>query len=296
LNTQPEISVLKSRHDAEHLTQSYDALLADARQLAANISMGAHGRRRSGMGEEFWQYRTAVDADALRDIDWRQSARSDNHFVRQLEWQNTQAVHLWVDRGASMLFHSQEALPIKAYRAAVLALSVSILLAKAGERVGWMDIADPPKNGMAQVGIIAEALSHLSPDLEFGNPARKQMKQGQKAVFISDFLGDWDEIFDNLSYAANQNVDGYLVQVLDPVEQEFPFKGRTVLFSMNEAHKFETLRAQSLRDEYLEKLAERKAALQKLSRKTGWRYTTHQTNEPASTPLMWLYHALEGSA
>ena len=296
MNTQPEISVLKTRHDAEHLTHSFEALLADARQLAANISMGAHGRRRSGVGEEFWQYRAAVDADALRDIDWRKSARSDSHFVRQHEWQNTQAVHLWVDRGASMLFRSQGSLPIKAYRAAVLGLSVSILLAKAGERIGLIDLADPPKNGMAQVEIIAEALTHLSPDMEFASPAKKEMKQGQKAVFISDFLGDWDKIFENLSYAANQNVDGYLVQILDPVEQEFPFKGRTVLFSMNEAHKFETLRAQSLRDEYLEKLAERKAALQQLSRKTDWGYTMHQTSEPASGPLMWLYHALEGSA
>ena len=93
------------------------------------------------------------------------------------------------------------------------------------------------------------------------------MKQGQKAVFISDFLGDWDHIFKSLSYAANQNVNGYLVQVLDPVEEDFPFRGRTVLFSMNEGHKFETLRAQSLRDEYREKLAERKAALQQLSQK-----------------------------
>jgi len=120
LTQTPDITALKTQHDAEHLTQGFAALLAEAHQLTASISHGAHGRRRSGAGEEFWQYRMAVETDAIRDIDWRRSARSDDHFVRQHEWQNTQSIHLWVDRGASMLFHSQETLPMKAQRAAVL--------------------------------------------------------------------------------------------------------------------------------------------------------------------------------
>lgn len=294
MNQTPDISALKIRQDAEHLTQGFADLLADARQLAASISHGAHGRRRSGAGEEFWQYRAAMDTDAIRDIDWRRSARSDDHFVRQHEWQNTQSVHLWVDRGASMLFRSHNTLPYKAYRAAVLGLGVSILLVKGGEKIGLTDLADPPKPGNLQIERMAVILAQTAPDQEFAPPAKKGMKQGQKAVFISDFLGNWDQILDRLTYTANQNVDGYLVQVLDPVEEEFPFKGRTVLFSMNGGHEFETLRAQSLRDEYREKLAERKAALQQLSRKTGWRYCCHHTNAPASVPLMWLYQALGG--
>lgn len=288
------ISVAKTRHDAEHIAQGFAELLANARQLAASISLGAHGRRRSGAGEEFWQYRAAMDTDALRDIDWRRSARSDDHFVRQHEWQITQAIHLWIDRGASMLFRSQETLPMKAERAAVLGLAISILLAKSGERVGLTDLPEPPKQGHDQVDKMAAALAKTSSDQEFGLPPRKEMKQGQKAVFISDFLGDWDQILESLSYAANQNVDGFLVQVLDPIEENFPFKGRTVLFSMTEGHKFETLRAQSLRDEYKDKLADRKAALQQLARKTGWRYCCHQTNTPAMEPMMWLYQALAG--
>jgi len=286
------ITAVSTRFEAEHLAKGLAALLAGAHQLAASISHGAHGRRRSGAGEEFWQYRAAVDSDAVRDIDWRRSARSDDHFVRQHEWQNTQSMDLWVDRGASMLFRSQNNLPAKAERAVVLGLAVSILLEKAGEKIGLTDIADAPKTGLTQIEKMAASLVHTLPDQEFSIPARKEMKQGQKAVFISDFLGDWDQISDGLSYAANQNVDGYLLQVLDPVEEDFPYRGRTVLLSMNRVHKFETLRAQSLRDEYREKLAERQDALQRLARITGWQYCCHLTNAPAITPLMWLYRAL----
>jgi MoxR-like ATPase len=294
LTQSTSISSLSARHDAEQLSQSFVELLVEARQLAASISLGAHGRRRSGAGEEFWQYRAAMNTDALRDIDWRRSARSDDHFVRQHEWQITQAVHLWIDRGASMLFRSEQTLPMKAERAAILGLAISILLAKSGERVGLIDLPDPPKQGRAEVDKMAAALAKTFPDQEFGLPPKKEMKLGQKALFISDFLGDWSEILESLSYAANQNVDGFLLQILDPVEEDFPFKGRTVLFSMNEGHRFETLRAQSLRDEYKDKLTERQAALQQLARKTGWRYSCHHTNTSAMEPLMWLYQALAG--
>lgn len=290
----PDIPALQTRHDAEHLAQGFASLLADAHLLAASISVGAHGRRRSGAGEEFWQYRTAVQTDAYRDIDWRRSARSEDHYIRQHEWQNTQSVHLWVDRGASMLFRSQKTLPQKAERAVVLGLAICILLSKAGEKVGLTDFADPPKHGALQIENMAAALAKTHPTQEFNVPAQKEMKQGHKAVFMSDFLGDWDQIFANLSHAANQNVDGYLMQILDPIEEDFPFMGRTVLFSMTEGHKFETLRAQSLRDEYRDKLAERQSALKQLAKNTDWKYCQHKTSEPAITPLLWLYQMLGG--
>ncbi len=296
MNQTQNMSAVAIRQSADGLAQSFAELLAEARQLAANISLGAHGRRRAGVGEEFWQYRVAVDTDAVRDIDWRRSARSDAYFVRQQEWQNTQSVHIWVDRGASMAFRSGDALPMKMERANILGLALGILLAKAGEKVGLLDLAEPARQGIGHMDTLASALIHTSLDQDFCVPPKKEMKQGQKAVFLSDFLGDWDEIFENLSHAAHQNVDGYIMQVLDPAEETFPFKGRTVLLSMNNQHKFETMRAQSLREEYQEKLAERKAALQQLSKRTGWRYTCHVTNTPATPQLMWLYQALEGTA
>ncbi len=296
MNQAQNTSAITTRRDAEGLAQGFAELLAEARQLAANISLGAHGRRRAGVGEDFWQYRAAVDTDAVRDIDWRRSARSDAHFVRQQEWQNTQSVHIWADRGGSMAFRSDDSLPLKLERANVLALALSILLAKAGEKVGLLDLADPARQGLGQVDRLASALVRTNLSDDFSVPPKKEMKQGQKAVFMSDFLGDWTEIFEGLSHAAHQNVDGYIVQILDPVEQDFPFKGRTVLLSMNNQHKFETMRAQSLREEYQEKLAERQAALQQLSKRTGWRYSCYTTNTPATPQLLWLYQALGGVA
>ena len=92
------------RARAETLGHSLPALLAEAEHLAAHVMMGEHGRRRPGTGEDFWQYRAAQPGDALRSIDWRRSARSDQTYLRMQEWQAAQSVTLWVDGARSMSF------------------------------------------------------------------------------------------------------------------------------------------------------------------------------------------------
>ena len=82
------------RARAEALGQTLPPLLAEAEMLAATVMLGEHGRRRAGLGDEFWQYRPAHQGDSARMIDWRRSARSDAHFVREREWQAAQSVTL----------------------------------------------------------------------------------------------------------------------------------------------------------------------------------------------------------
>ena len=108
---------LTLRSAAETLAAPLPPLLAAAEHLAANVILGAHGRRRSGLGDEFWQYRPLHAGDEARMIDWRRSARSDAHFVREKEWQAAQSVAMWIDRARSMGFTSRKDLPSKGERA-----------------------------------------------------------------------------------------------------------------------------------------------------------------------------------
>ncbi len=284
------------RHDAETLAAGFPDLLAHAQQLAATMSLGNHGRRRHGPGDEFWQYRAAVAGDHMRDIDWRRSARSDQQFVRQMEWQNLQSVHLWIDSAAAMDYASSAKLETKAARARLLGLATAILLAKAGESFGLMQDPEPPRHGQGQITKIAVRLAAMQSADEYGLPPQKHMAQGNRALFISDFLGDWDALVEALSRAADQKVEGCLLQILDPAEEDFPFDGRTIFQSMQGGVQFETRRARALRDDYLARLAERKAQLADLAARTGWQYSCHHTNEPAQAALMWIFNALAGPA
>ena len=88
-------------------------------------------------------------------------------------------------------------------------------------------------------------------------------------------------------------MQGALLQVLDPAEEEFPFAGRTIFESMAGSLRHETRQAGELRARYLARLAERKDRLAALARAVGWQYTTHHTGGPAQAALLWLYRALE---
>ena len=284
------------RSDAQAISVGVPALIARARRLAATLSLGVHGRRRSGHGEEFWQYRQADVGDSARDIDWRRSAQGDQYFIRQTEWQTAQAVHFWVDQSASMQFCAGNPDVSKSMRANTLATAVAILLAKGGERFAHLDDLDRPKTGEAQINRFASHFSAHEDVDDYGRPVGKPIAKGARAVFISDFLGDWDAILDGVSRIADQDVQGALVQVLDPQELVFPFKGRTIFKSMKGSLSFEARRANGMRDAYLERLAERQDALQALARGTGWRFTSHQTDRSAQSALLWIYQALEAGA
>lgn len=282
---------LRSR--AEALASPLPPLLADAEHLAATVQLGQHGRRRAGMGDEFWQFRPAHAGDESRMIDWRRSGRADSHFVREKEWQAAQSVMLWVDDARSMEFTGDAGRMTKADRARLLALAAAVLLIRGGERVGMADASLPARAGDLQLVRLAAMLSDAAGTADYGAPEARAMQPFSRAVFISDFLGDPAPVEAALTAAADRGVRGALVQVLDPVEEAFPFDGRTVFESMGGGLRHETRKAGDLRDRYRARLAERKDRLSDLARITGWQYSVHRTGEPAQGALLWLYGALD---
>lgn len=281
------------RARAEGLAGPLPPLLASAEHLAATVLLGRHGRRRPGIGDEFWQYRPAHAGDEARQVDWRRSARSDAHFVREKEWQAAQSVVLWVDPSQSMDFASTDRLPTKSLTARTLALAVAILLIRGGERVGMADRTLPPRSGELQLLRLADTLSSMDDLSEYGRPETRGLLSHSRAVFVSDFLGDITPVTTALTKAADRGVRGVLLQVLDPAEEAFPFDGRTIFESVGGSIQFESQKARDLKDRYLDRLAERKAELKSLASLTGWQTHVHHTDRSASSALLWLFTALE---
>jgi len=280
------------RGGAEALAEALPPLMAEAEHLAATVMLGAHGRRRAGMGDEFWQYRPAQPGDAARQIDWRRSGRSDTHFIQEKEWQAAQSVMLWVDDAQSMDFASDKNLSTKADRSRLLAMATVILLMRGGERVALSNLGTPPRAGELQLARIATALFLDEARPEYGAPSVQGMLPHSRAMFVSDFLGDWDLVSDRMTKAADQGVKGVALQILDPQEESFPFDGRTIFESVGRTVAHETLKASELRDRYLERLAERKERLENLARQTSWQYYCHHTSDGAQSALLWVYGAL----
>lgn len=289
------ITPLSLREAAATQAASFPPLLARAEQLAGAVLLGEHGRRRAGMGNDFWQYRPMQPGDSRRMVDWRRSARSDTQFVRDKEWQIAQSLQIWVDQAASMRFSSAPAYPQKAERARVLAMAISILLIRGGERVGLTGDALQPRSGNIQIDRLAELLSR-DDAADYTTPDARGLIPHAHALFVSDFLAPLEPIADALTKAADNGIRGVLLQVLDPSEEAFPYHGRTIFQSVGGTLAHETLKAHDLRARYLARLAERKSELDTLCTASHWRYHCHHTNESAQSALLWLYRAFDEGA
>ena len=123
------------REAGEQLGGRLPPLMIEADRVASTVAQGVHGRRRIGVGETFWQFRTYQPGDAAADIDWRQSARSRHLFVREQEWEAAASVWLWCDLSPSMGFRSARTIPEQT-RAGAGTDDGAGLAAGAGRRTG----------------------------------------------------------------------------------------------------------------------------------------------------------------
>ena len=142
-------NTLLARHRAEELASALPPLLVAAERVAATVAQGVHGRRRVGLGETFWQFRRYQAGDSPQRIDWRQSAKADPVFVREMEWAAAQSVWLWRDASPSMRWRSRESWPEKLAHADLLTLALAVLLVRGGERVALLGSGQLPGQSAA---------------------------------------------------------------------------------------------------------------------------------------------------
>jgi uncharacterized protein (DUF58 family) len=277
------------------LAGTLPALMVAADRVAATVIQGVHGRRRVGQGDAFWQYRPYRDGDSASQIDWRQSARSRNLFVRETEWEAAASVWLWRDGSPSMQYASLRGLDTKAVRAEVITLALASLLTDAAERVAVLGTGMRPITGRIAVRRIAETLfdetregNRQPPSL----PPMVPLPAHGTVVLVSDWLDPLEKIEDIVRYYASAGVRGHLVQVLDPAEEDLPFDGH-VKFEGLEAEGQHTIRrVETVRTAYGARLAAQREGLQRLARPANWTVHLHRTDRPAQTVLLSLYLAM----
>ncbi|MCP5039118.1 MAG: DUF58 domain-containing protein, partial [Rhodobacteraceae bacterium] len=199
-------------------------LLAESRHITNTVINGWHGRRKRGIGENFWQFRPYVEGETLAKIDWRRSARDEHIYVRDKEWEAAHTLWVWADNSPSMLYLSAQAEVSKQSRAMVIALALCELLARSGERVGWPGVTNTLSHRNAAERIAAE-LSHA--EEKSGFPPTEHIKKYSELILISDFLDPVDKVITRLDAIAQRGIRGHLVHIIDPAEEDFPYAGRT---------------------------------------------------------------------
>lgn len=277
--------------EAERLAGALPPLLVAAERIAETVAQGAHGRRRVGPGEAFWQFRPYAPGDRPQSIDWRASAKSDAVFVREMEWAAAATVHLWRDPSPSMDWHSHANLPRKRERADLLLLALASLLLRGGERVALLAPGERPRFGRGALPGLVQALNSFSASDSALPPPLPLPRHGH-VVLIGDFLAPLAEVEARLKALARNGVQGQLVLLLDPAEEALPFAGRVRFEGLENEGDWLVPRSEAIRDTYRQRMADHQAGLIAITRALGWRFERHLTDQSASHTLLTLYLAL----
>jgi uncharacterized protein (DUF58 family) len=280
-------AALPALGEAKSVAAGLPDLLIEARRVAATVVAGWHGRRVAGRGETFWQFRQFSTGEAAVGIDWRRSARDEHFYVREKEWEAAHLVWLWPDISVSMDFRSRLARASKRDRALVMVLALADLLGGAGERIGLLGESDPilAHNAAERIAAFIGRMTPRPPDT-------RRLRRFTDVVLVSDFLDPMAEVEARLDAIVRSGARAHLVQVTDPVEETFPFAGRTEFEDPETGLRHVVGRAEQYRGEYLARLAALREQLSLLCRRLDWTFLVHRTDRPASEPLLALHARL----
>ena len=292
---------------AQKHSSMFPDLLVEAQAVAATVAMGVHGRRRVGQGDAFWQFRPyETETDGRQRIDWRQSAKSEQLYVRQNEWEAAQTVWQWCDASASMRWRSKASLPSKYERSATLLLALAILLNGAGEFVGLLGQSQlapaADKKACERLAYrLAQAIDQpQQPPSSGGFPAPvthsgQALQRHAHCIWFGDFLRAPDDLARALGSYSDLGLSGTLVQVLDPAELSLPYSGR-VQFSFERGEPDVLVpKVEAIRKEYIEHLKAHQQTIAQAAQAVGWHFCVHDTAEPPQMPLLSVYTALTRS-
>ncbi|GAN53650.1 DUF58 domain-containing protein [Tanticharoenia sakaeratensis] len=277
-------------------------LVLQAERIARALAAGAHGRRMAGAGEDFWQYRAAQPGEPASRIDWRQSARSDQLWVREREAESPQTIALWCDPSASMAWRSQPALPTKRDRAQVCTLALASALLRGGERVGMLGMGarNSARPGRFHTGQSAfPALAHVLTEAPAPGgddwPETRALRPYAQILLVSDFLWPEERIAGVLDAISGRAGRAHLLCVLDPAELTLPYEGR-VRFNALETGDSLTLPAvETLRTDYDAAIARHLDILRTHCAAHRADFTLHVTDQSPMPALLALHGRLSGA-
>ncbi len=274
---------------ARALAERLPPLVVEALRIADTVTAGAHGRRRAGPGDAFWQFRPYMAGEPAHAVDWRVSGRSDQVFVREREWAAAASLYLWRDGSQSMRWRGHKSRPSKLERAELLLLGLAALAVRGEEQVALLGLDQRARQGRAALTHFAQALTEPG---EESLPPEGPLPRQSDLLLFSDFFSPLDELARRLGLLASRTARGLMVQIYDPAEAALPFEGRIRFEGLEGEGRWLAPRVESLRGAYVERFRNHQAALASLAGSLGWRFLAVPTDRPAAAALASLHAGL----
>lgn len=267
---------------------SPDEIVALIEQADALRQSRAHGREvflrhpgdaRSahlGHGLDFEEVRAYQASDDIRAMDWRTTARTGKPYLKIYREEHHPALHIVVDRSASMRFGTQRQLKVtQAARAAIVA---AVLESSAHACVGASMIDSelqvlPCLNKQTGILQLAQRCALPCPPLlqnsqhiqaqwlESLRRMATSLPNGSRVLLVSDFQWLFQEARLLLAHLATYH-DLAVIQISDPAEQQLPALGRMPFYDLAQSQvRWIDTGNRSVRDHYAQAASQQHADL-----------------------------------
>ena len=259
-------------------------IIFDSEILSRNIIEGLHPSRFSGKGEDFWQFKEYRQGDNVSLIDWRKSAASSRVLVKQRENETAKTVYFYFDKTKSMLFKSKKKLQSKFEVAILLTLTLSRIFLKNRENVFHFKT----KKNIVRCSndLSSFTKSFLLEENHIEYPNKSLLANNSICFIISDFFYDIKIVSNFLSSLRKNNISGFLVQVLDPLEINFNIGENLLLNDLETNAKLRVGESKKYKTFYDKKFNDLQNNLQELCENSNWSYLLYDTKKNIKLTLI----------
>lgn len=280
------------RLKAEELSNKIPSLYVKADRIANTIWEGMHNRNKDGLGDNFWQFRKYEYGDPAHLIDWKKTAKSNETFIQEKELQTLQNFVIWRDTSKSMNFRSSESIDTKLYRANLFTLTLTIILSKSGENIVLNGLKSKLLKGGNAVNFVSNQINEKVTDSFKSSPNINEIKNNSDVILIGDFLNNINETEKTIKELSNRGINGIIIQILDPAERFFPYKGRINFNGLEGEKNILIGKAESVRNDYKKAIKIHIEKLEKLTTSYSWKYILDNSDQDASISLQNICNTL----
>ena len=280
------------RLKAEELSNQIPSLYIKADRIANTIWEGMHNRNKDGVGDNFWQFRKYEYGDPAHLIDWKKTAKSNETFIQEKELQTLQNFVIWRDTSKSMNFRSSESIDTKLYRANLFTLTLTIILSKSGENIVLNGLKSKLLKGGNAVNFVSNQINEKVTDSYKSSPNVNEIKNNSDVILIGDFLNNIIETEKTIKELSNRGINGIIIQILDPAERFFPYKGRINFNGLEGEKNILIGKAESVRNDYKKAIKIHIEKLEKLTTSYSWKYILDNSDQDASISLQNICNTL----
>jgi len=277
------------RIQAKKLATLTPNLSIRANKLANTVLEGIHNRNKTGIGDNYWQFRKYEYGDPIQLIDWKKSAKSSDIFIQEKELSTVQNINIWRDTSNSMNYQSNKDICLKSDIANILTLTLSLIFAKNGEQISLNGINNTSIRGSNNLKSISDTLTNKTSSKYSSKPNLNEIKNNSTSILIGDFLYNAKITKHIIKTLSSRNVNGIIIHIIDPAEKSFPFKGRVNFNGLEGEDPYLIGNVEAVKKEYCDIFERHIKNTKNITKSYGWNYFMHITDRPLEELMIDIY-------